>query len=114
MCTLCTGSDGKGLTVAEKAEKELPESEIAKGGSSFIQLSLRPSSAREPLHRQKRRAGLFVIFSNPSNNKNNNNNNNNKTSNKQKSDKPNHATTLNQVQPCQPILIDKQKMVAVN
>ena len=32
MYTLCVGSNWKGLTVAERAEKGLPESELAKGG----------------------------------------------------------------------------------
>ena len=42
MCTLCTGSDRKGLTVVERADKELPESEVAKRGSSHLRLSLSP------------------------------------------------------------------------
>ena len=45
MYTLRTGSDWNGLTVAEleRAEKELPVSEVPKMGvSSFFRLSLRP------------------------------------------------------------------------
>lgn len=63
MYTLCTGSDRKGLTVAGRAEKELPKSEVAKGGILFLPAFPSPHPLLESLFTGKNVERACLLFS---------------------------------------------------
>ena len=115
MYTLRTGSDWNGLTVAEleRAEKELPVSEVAKGGYPLsFGFPFAPSATRDLLTGRNVEPACLLYLVTLSTTTTTTTT---KTWNKDHTEKNQtiQNTTLNQVPPCQPILIDKQKMVAV-
>ena len=113
MYTLRTGSDWNGLTVAEleRAEKELPVSEVAKGGYPLsFGFPFATSTTRDLLTgKNLARACLLYLVTLSTTTTTT------KTWNKDHKEKNQtiQNTTVNQVPPCQLILIGKQKMVAV-
>ena len=107
MYTLRTGSDWNGLTVAEleRAEKGLPVSEVAKGGYLLsFGFPFAPSATRDLLTGKnlERVCLLYLVALSTTTTTTT------KTRNKDHTEKNQtiQNTTLNQVQPCQPILVE--------